>query len=217
MHEALFDPILDQHSAHLVRLTGSQDFRRSAYTRYLSELWQENERYNLVSRKMSPEALVENHLLDCMLGLPFLPAAKNVADLGSGGGLPAAVIAIARPDCRVHCFEKSPVKCQFLAGLAEWLPNLKVHGPIPAGQHLGIQVDWITARAFKPIPVILELTRKHFQKDTPYYLFKARAAKIAEEAEAARLTADQMALVVLEAVGAPCERHMVKVRKGGWA
>lgn len=208
-----FASILDQHRQKLAPLVGNQDDLLKNFARFLNELWLANAHHNFVSRQMTQESLVTDHLIDCLIGLPYLPAAQKVADLGSGGGLPAAVLAITRPQWQVHCFEKSPVKCQFLSQLSLWLPNLVVRGPIPNSQYLGERFDWITARAFKPIPVTLELTRKHFLAGTPYYLYKARSAKISEELQKAKLNAKDFELIPLEPLMPDCERHLVHIER----
>jgi 16S rRNA (guanine527-N7)-methyltransferase len=207
MHPDVFTPILKQYQDDLFKFVGEYPELLNHYASYLNHLWATNARYNLVSRRIAPETLVFDHLFDCLLGLPHLPGANRIADLGSGGGFPAAVLAIARPETSVHCFEKSPVKCQFLQSLG--LKNLHVAGPIPNGQWLGESFDWITARAFKPVPVILELTRKHFRAGTPYWLYKGRLAKIEEELREARVKRDQARLVKLEPLGTPSERYLV--------
>lgn len=213
MTTEIFSSILAQQQHHIFRLAGENPNLVPQYTQFLETLWETNERYNLVSRRMQPEQLVLDHLLDCLLGMPHLPAAQKIADLGSGGGFPAVVIAIARPECKVYCYEKSAVKCLFLEEIATWLPNLNVMGPIPQGQHLGQAFDWITARAFKPIHVILELTRKHFQNGTPYWLYKGREEKIRTELEAAKLNQEQFRKIPLVTLGEMQERHLVVVGK----
>ena len=42
--------------------------------------------------------LWDAHICDCLKLLPLLPESGSVADVGTGGGLPGAVLAICRPD-----------------------------------------------------------------------------------------------------------------------
>ncbi|MEE4255012.1 MAG: 16S rRNA (guanine(527)-N(7))-methyltransferase RsmG [Desulfuromusa sp.] len=63
---------------------------------FLDELLRWNQRVNLTSITNRSEA-IEKHLLDSLLLLPHLDMAKNILDMGSGGGLPSIPLAIAAP------------------------------------------------------------------------------------------------------------------------
>jgi 16S rRNA (guanine527-N7)-methyltransferase len=146
---------------------------------YISLLWSANDELNLVSRKMTFEELIENHVIDCLLPINHLPLqAKLMADLGSGGGLPGVIYAIIRPNTEIHLYEKSPLKRQFLSRCQKIAPNLKVCAEIPSDLP---KYDFITARGFKPIDVILDMTRKYYESGGSYFLLKARLEKINEE------------------------------------
>ncbi|WP_151523756.1 16S rRNA (guanine(527)-N(7))-methyltransferase RsmG [Serinicoccus kebangsaanensis] len=49
--------------------------------------------------------LWERHLLNCAVLTELLPQGTPVIDIGSGAGLPGIVLAIVRPDLRVHLVE----------------------------------------------------------------------------------------------------------------
>ena len=145
---------------------------------YLFRLWSKNQELNLISRKMSFEDLIENHLFDCLIALIDLDTKANtVADFGTGGGLPGIIFAIARPEQSFYLYEKSNLKRQFLNELKDIAPNIECYESIDAN----LKVDLITARAFKPIEVIVELSRKYFEAGGAYYLLKARPESIQEE------------------------------------
>lgn len=63
---------------------------------FLDELLRWNQSINLTSITNRKQA-IEKHLLDSLLLLPHLGGAKNVLDMGSGGGLPSIPLAIATP------------------------------------------------------------------------------------------------------------------------
>ncbi len=68
---------------------------------YVDLLWAANEELNLISRKMTFEELIDNHVIDCLLPLKKFPTdVKVVGDFGSGGGLPGVVYAIQFPEIR---------------------------------------------------------------------------------------------------------------------
>jgi 16S rRNA (guanine527-N7)-methyltransferase len=69
------------------------------------------------------EQAVERHVLDALRGLPAVDAAPDgaLADVGSGGGIPGLVLALARPGRAVHLIEATRRKATFLAETAEAL------------------------------------------------------------------------------------------------
>ncbi|HTE49959.1 MAG TPA: 16S rRNA (guanine(527)-N(7))-methyltransferase RsmG [Kofleriaceae bacterium] len=70
---------------------------------------------NLVATSTTPRDLVELHLADSLALLPHLGDAERLIDVGSGGGLPGLVLAIAAPDRAVTAIEPIHKKHAFLA------------------------------------------------------------------------------------------------------
>lgn len=151
---------------------------------YIDLLRSSNEEMNLISRKMTYEELIDNHIIDCLLPLKKFPhSVSTVADFGSGGGLPAVIYAIQFPRVKFHLYEKSPKKQEFLNKCKMIAPNIEVHGDIPNELK---NIELITARGFKPVDVILEMSRDYFKNNGKYFLLKARREKIDEEIVLAR-------------------------------
>ena len=65
--------------------------------RYGALLLETNERVRLVGPR-DETTLWNEHIADCLRLLPLLPPSGSVIDVGTGGGLPGAVLAICRPD-----------------------------------------------------------------------------------------------------------------------
>ena len=152
---------------------------QSQLVKYIELLCKTNDEFNLVSRKMTFEELIDNHIIDCMLPLKYFPKnVKAIADLGSGGGLPAVIFAIQFPETKFHLYEKSKLKQTFLNDCQKIAPNIQIFGEIPP-QLTGI--DLITARGFKPIDEIIQFTKKYYSQKGRYFLLKARKEKIDEE------------------------------------
>ena len=63
---------------------------------YLALMAKWNAVYNLTSLR-DPMQMVTHHLLDSLAAVPAFAQARNVLDVGAGGGLPGVVLAIARP------------------------------------------------------------------------------------------------------------------------
>jgi 16S rRNA (guanine527-N7)-methyltransferase len=176
---------------------------------YLDLLRSANEELNLISRKMTYEELIDNHVIDCLLPLNQFPKdLKVVADFGSGGGLPAIIYALQFPQIIFHLFEKSPKKQEFLNLCKTLAPNLEVHGEIPKDLK---GVNLVMARAFKPLEVILEVSRDYYKQGGKYFLLKGRREKIDEELLAAekKFKNIQATIVALKSPVLEVERHLV--------
>ena len=73
---------------------------------YLALLQKWNKVYNLTAVR-DPQQMISQHLLDSLAAVPAFATARNVLDVGAGGGLPGMVLAIARPDLSVAMIEYS--------------------------------------------------------------------------------------------------------------
>lgn len=82
--------------------------------RYLDLLLEANASMNL-TRIVDRSAAEVQHIGDALTLLPFLPADPiRIADVGSGGGVPGIVLAIARPNATVSLIESTQKKARFL-------------------------------------------------------------------------------------------------------
>ncbi|XGC79801.1 16S rRNA (guanine(527)-N(7))-methyltransferase RsmG [Bdellovibrio bacteriovorus] len=178
---------------------------------YVDLLWSANEELNLISRKMTFEELIDNHIIDCLLPLKHFPKnVKSAADFGAGGGLPGVIYAIQFPNMKYHLYEKSPKKQEFLERCKAIAPNLQVHGEIPKDLK---DVELVTARGFKPIDVILEVSRDYYKKGGKYFLLKARQEKINEELVLAKKKFKELKteIIPLQSPVLEVERHLVLI------
>jgi 16S rRNA (guanine527-N7)-methyltransferase len=92
--------------------------------------------------------LWDRHILDSLRALPCLgPNARDVADLGSGAGLPGLPVAIARPDLRVQLVERLRRRGAFLEAAVARLGLGNVRVVPHAVQEAGLRVDVCLARA----------------------------------------------------------------------
>lgn len=202
----------DKQKSYILNLGFSAEHLESLKS-YVQLLWQSNEELNLISRKMSFEELIDNHIIDCLLPLKFFPKGlKRVADFGSGGGLPAVIYAIQFPETEFFLYEKSPKKQEFLRKCQTIAKNIQVFGEIPKTLD---KVDLVTARGFKPVDVILDVSRDYYKSGGQYFLLKARAEKISEELQLAQKKfKDSVTEVVpLKSPLLDVERHLVWVKK----
>ncbi|MDP1831264.1 MAG: class I SAM-dependent methyltransferase [Geothrix sp.] len=118
----------------------------------------------------------EELLLDAASLLPFLaplPRGARVADLGTGMGSPAVVLALARPDLEVLGVDASAKKLAFLRQVALELPvpNLQaVHGRLEALPPLG--ADWGTAKALGSLEQLVGWWARHGKPGAPFHALK---------------------------------------------
>jgi 16S rRNA (guanine527-N7)-methyltransferase len=202
-----FSSILNQHAPRLNAL-GVDDAQKGSLLHYLEQIWEHNQERNLVSRKITPEELVSAHLLDSLIALPHFPKKGTIADLGSGGGLPAIPLAICRPEVSFRLFEKSPVKCAFLETAAGDLENVAICGKVEPFS-LNEEIDLAMARAFRPLDAALNATLEYYKNGGAYLFFKARREKIEEELRAAKVPAKRTRIIRLEPPPGIDERHLL--------
>ena len=123
-----------------------------------------NARLNL-TRLVEPADVARLHLLDALSALPFIDAsgARRVVDLGSGGGVPAIPLALARPEVEFVMVDSVHKKA---ANLEAFITQLRVRNAgviAERAEALGRDArhreryDLATARACAPLPVLVEL------------------------------------------------------------
>ncbi|WP_305045499.1 16S rRNA (guanine(527)-N(7))-methyltransferase RsmG [Geoalkalibacter sp.] len=84
------------------------------------ELLAWNRKFNLTAIR-DPLESVEKHLADSLTPLPLLRSAKRLLDLGSGAGLPALPLKIARPELSVVSLDSQEKKILFQRHVARKL------------------------------------------------------------------------------------------------
>ena len=87
--------------------------QRAQFARYLDLLNKWNQVHNLTAVRDAEEQ-VSRHVLDCLAVLPYIEDAATLADIGSGAGLPALMLAIMRPQLVVTALESNGKKAAFI-------------------------------------------------------------------------------------------------------
>ncbi|MFO0639074.1 MAG: 16S rRNA (guanine(527)-N(7))-methyltransferase RsmG [Polyangiaceae bacterium] len=132
---------------------------------YLARLLAANELLNLTAIRSADEAWTR-HALDALSLVPHLAHLGDgaaVMDVGSGGGVPGIVLAIARPDLEFLLVEATQKKAHFLEEVASalGLSNVEVapeRAEELAATDLAGSFDAVTARAVAPIERLLPWT-----------------------------------------------------------
>ena len=140
-----------------------------------------NKQINLISSN-TEEISRERHIIDSAQIIDLIDKNDNLCiDIGSGAGLPGIVLAIImkhqKSNMKFHLYEKSYHKSNFLKEVSKKFDlNTKI---IQKDIFLekSLVTDVIVARAFKPLPVILELVNSNFTKFKNIILFLGKNGK----------------------------------------
>lgn len=163
---------LDLSDDQLQRLLGFID---------LLQRW--NATYNLTAVR-DRAAMLTQHLADCLAVVPalqrFLAKAAEkttprLLDVGSGGGLPGTVLAIALPQLQVTTIDAVGKKAAFVRQVAGGLglANLQaVHGRVQALQ--APPYDVVVSRAFATLADFVAQTRQHLAPGGAWMAMKGK-------------------------------------------
>ncbi len=153
------------------------------FENFIEMLIEKNEKINLISKKnIHKNSIRERHIIDSAQILDFVDLNCNTTcDIGTGGGMPGVVIAIImkslKREMKFIFYEKSYHKSLFLREVSKKLKlDIKV---IQDDIFLSkkIKSGTIMSRAFKPLPVILDLVYKNFSSYNNLILFMGKNGK----------------------------------------
>ena len=158
---ATFERLLETDAAALAELLppGYADVAE----RFVALLLDANSRLNL-TRVVEPDAVARLHLLDALSALPTVDrlAPERALDLGSGGGVPAIPLALARPGMRWTLVDSVRKKVDAVAAIVAALGLAAVETVAERAELLGRDPahrerhDLVTARACATLPVLVE-------------------------------------------------------------
>jgi len=136
----------------------------------ISMIQKKNKEINIISKKMfKKQEIRERHIIDSAQIIDFIDLNYNTTcDLGTGGGMPGLIVAIAmkqiKNSMKVNLYEKSFRKCEFLKEVSK---KLNLNTQIIQKDIFdikNIETGTIMSRAFKPMPVILNLISQNFKR-----------------------------------------------------
>ncbi len=118
---------------------------------YLTQLKLWNQRVNLTGLKTDRDMVVK-HFLDSLAVLPFLTAARTLADLGTGAGFPGLALKLVRPELKLTLVEAREKKAAFLEYLVSCLKLsdvrvVQTHLTVEEARKWGPQFEAVVSRA----------------------------------------------------------------------
>ena len=150
---------------------------------YISMIIEKNKKINIISQKTSSKkSIIERHIIDSAQIIDFVDFNSNTTiDLGSGAGFPGIVVAIILKNMKnnmdVYLYEKSYHKSRFLEEVSEKLNlNTKIFQK-NIFEIKNLETGTIMSRAFKPMPVILDLVYENFSKYKNLICFMGKSGK----------------------------------------
>ena len=150
---------------------------------FISMIIEKNKEINIISKESAKNDVIRNrHIIDSAQIIDFIDLNCNsTTDLGTGGGMPGIIIAIIlkkmKKDMKVNLYEKSHHKSVFLREVSE---KLKLKTEIFQKDIFALkrlETGTIMSRAFKPMPVVLDLVYENFLSYKNLVMFMGKNGK----------------------------------------
>ena len=153
------------------------------FERFIDMVIEKNKKINIISKKTEKNDIIrKRHIIDSAQAIDFVDFnCYTITDLGSGGGFPGLVLAIMLKNMKkklnVNLYEKSHNKSVFLREVSRKL-NLDTEViQKDIFETTKLESGTIMARAFKPLPIILELIYKNCKGYKNLILFMGKSGK----------------------------------------
>ena len=179
--------------------------------RLLDELQHWNRAYNLTSID-ARDAMLTHHVLDSWSIAPWLRGAR-ILDVGTGAGFPGLPLAILAPEREFTLLDSNGKKVRFVAHAARTLglANVRTVHARAEAHRAQLPYDTVMARAFAPLPLMLERIASLCGPATRVLAMKGRRSETARTAvpEGWQIEAD----VALHVPGLAEERHLLVLQR----
>lgn len=173
-------PIARLHAAAATLDLPLDDSAASLLLRYVELLHRWNTTYNLTAIR-DPDQMLVQHVVDCLAVVGPLrtrlgtQTGARLLDVGSGGGLPGAIIAMLCPGLEVTCVDTVGKKAAFIQQVATQLRLVNLHA-----QHARVEqfhatpFQVITSRAFASLSEFVKLTQPLLAADGAWMAMKGK-------------------------------------------
>jgi 16S rRNA (guanine527-N7)-methyltransferase len=153
------------------------------FEQFITMIVEKNKEINIISKESAKNEIIrDRHIIDSAQVIDFIDFNNNtISDLGTGGGFPGIIIAIIiknmKKKIKINLYEKSHHKSSFLREVSRKL-NLDTEViQKDIFQSTELKSETIIARAFKPMPVLLELVSNNFSSYKNLILFMGKSGK----------------------------------------
>ena len=155
---------------------------------FIAMLQTGNEEINIISKETAKDEIIrERHVVDSAQIIDFIDLNSTIiTDIGSGGGMPGIIISIMiknlKNSIKVNLYEKSHHKSSFLRNVSR---DLKLNTEVIQKnifETQNLESGTIMARAFKPLPIVVELVFRNFSNYKNLIIFMGKnGEKILED------------------------------------
>jgi 16S rRNA (guanine527-N7)-methyltransferase len=214
--EAAWKRRLDDGAAELgVKLDESQV---DVLWRYGVMLRERNEHVNLTSI-VSPEGILTLHMLDSLSVASHLGDARDIIDLGTGGGFPGVPLAVAFPTRNFTLIDGTQKKIRFVSESIEGLDIRNAVAIAARAENLpkSVHYDVVVARA---VSTLAELVHNAGRLLAPHGRLLAMKGRLPDEEIRGVPRGWRADVTPLKVPGLDAERHLVsltRVSKGAAA
>ena len=149
----------------------------------ISMIQEKNKEINIISKKIYEKKTIrDRHIIDSAQIIDFVDLNSNTTcDLGTGGGMPGLIVAIImkklKNRMKINLYEKSYHKCEFLKEVSK---KLRLNTNIIQKDLFtikNIETGTVMSRAFKPMPIVLDLINENFKKYSNIIFFMGKTGK----------------------------------------
>jgi len=153
------------------------------FEKFISMIIKKNQEINIISKETGKNNNIRlRHIVDSAQAIDFVDLNCNTtSDIGTGGGMPGIVMAIIMKNLKnkmkINLYEKSYHKSLFLKEVSR---KLKLETEViqkDIFQSKELMSGTIMARAFKPLPIVLDLVYKNFSSYKNLILFMGKNGK----------------------------------------
>jgi len=199
----------------------------SLLERYIKEIELFNSAYGLVAASGTKEIVIR-HILDSLAPLgkislllseKYKTNTPQIADAGSGAGLPGIPLAIALPECNFTLIERMGRRAGFLYNTSAilGLPNITVEEGGLEKTESGL-FSLVTFRAFKPLePKLLKTLFSVCANGGIIAAYKGRLEKIKQEISPLEKICGKWEAIPYSVPFLDEERHLLVIRTGDTA
>ena len=186
----------------------------SLLEKYINEIEKFNDAYGLV-KVSNRDELITKHILDSLAPLGIisrlLPHSPQIADAGSGAGLPGIPLAIALPDCKFTLIERMGKRVGFLLNTIAILGLSNVTVEEKELEQIDSNLfDLVTFRAFSPLEPKIQKTLFRVCKKTGIIAaYKGQREKIDKEIDSVKNFCSRTEVIPYKVPFLDEQRHLV--------